>query len=182
MEEYEDCELEIELTEDQSSRVDDLFGIVVSIDIECRDHQSRLLWSACSRAGVKEISREERLKLFDEIRQMNASPGQCCAIFNIDMDGYSEIVEEYKRAKAIQRLKSLPYSEYLNTPHWRKVRDSILERDAGKCKLCNSDQQLHVHHRTYQRLGEEIPEDLITLCASCHRTFHGNGVLVRSTA
>ncbi|MGH2369964.1 MAG: hypothetical protein ACRDI2_17430 [Chloroflexota bacterium] len=29
-----------------------------------------------------------------------------------------------------------------------------------------------VHHLTYERLGDELPEDLAALCAPCHRGAH----------
>lgn len=31
--------------------------------------------------------------------------------------------------------------------------------------------RLHVHHRTYERLGEELPEDLVVLCEVCHEAY-----------
>ena len=30
-----------------------------------------------------------------------------------------------------------------------------------------------MHHRTYDNLGDEEPEDLVVLCRKCHATFHG---------
>jgi hypothetical protein len=37
---------------------------------------------------------------------------------------------------------------------------------------CRSKDGLQVHHRTYERLGEEVPEDLTVLCLSCHNQWH----------
>jgi hypothetical protein len=33
--------------------------------------------------------------------------------------------------------------------------------------------RLEVHHRTYERLGRERPEDLLVLCEKCHAVEHG---------
>lgn len=65
------------------------------------------------------------------------------------------------------------YQAYLNSAHWKSVRVATLERYEGKCALnINHDDAIHIHHRTYERLGEELPEDVIPLCASCHAKFH----------
>ena len=32
-----------------------------------------------------------------------------------------------------------------------------------------------MHHRSYERLGAELPADLIALCAACHRGAHPPG-------
>jgi hypothetical protein len=75
------------------------------------------------------------------------------------------------------RLKSMPYQEYLRTDHWHDRRTVALERANNRCQVCNRTDRLQVHHRTYERRGEEQPEDLIVLCNSCHRLFHDNGKL-----
>ena len=66
----------------------------------------------------------------------------------------------------------LSYQEYLSTPHWKRVRKEALKRAGYKCQLCNSESPLHVHHRTYERLGYEEPGDIIALCAKHHKQFH----------
>ena len=64
------------------------------------------------------------------------------------------------------------YAEYLQSDAWRERRDAALERAGHRCQLCNSDAPLHVHHRTYDRLGAELPQDLTVLCEHCHQKFH----------
>ncbi len=59
-------------------------------------------------------------------------------------------------------------------PNWRSIRRKIIFRDK-KCKHCGeSENILHVHHIIPFRLFEDIniannENNLITLCASCHR-------------
>ena len=74
--------------------------------------------------------------------------------------------------KRIQELKAMPYSEYLLTPEWQTKREQALERARHRCQLCNSAEHLNVHHRTYERLGNEDIEDLTVLCKACHEHFH----------
>jgi len=74
----------------------------------------------------------------------------------------------------LNKLKALPYIEYLQTPHWIKLRDEHLKRSKYHCQICNKNGKLNVHHRTYERKGEELYSDLITLCENCHNLFHNN--------
>lgn len=63
------------------------------------------------------------------------------------------------------------YKEYLQSPQWRFKRSFLIEK-FKTCQLCNSPENLHAHHRTYERLGHELPEDLTLLCKKCHEKFH----------
>jgi 5-methylcytosine-specific restriction endonuclease McrA len=80
------------------------------------------------------------------------------------------------------------YREYLKSDHWREISAEARRRAENRCQVCNSDGELNVHHRTYERIGNERQSDLTVLCARCHKLFHnrdsvsmGNGwALVRS--
>lgn len=65
------------------------------------------------------------------------------------------------------------YRAYLLTRVWRERRDKAIKAAGGRCQLCNSEKYLNVHHRTYARLGKELPNDLTVLCRACHEHFHG---------
>lgn len=69
-------------------------------------------------------------------------------------------------------LRTMPYRDYLKTPHWKATRQRALERADRRCQLCNSTDHLEVHHRTYERRGCERADDLTVLCARCHSKFH----------
>lgn len=69
-------------------------------------------------------------------------------------------------------LRSMPYDDYLMSPEWREVRKVALARAGGRCQGCNTDQRLNVHHRTYDRRGEEALDDLTVLCSTCHARIH----------
>lgn len=64
------------------------------------------------------------------------------------------------------------YEEYILSAAWAAKRLGALERAGCKCQLCRSDKRLHVHHNTYERIGDELPEDLIVLCKRCHKFYH----------
>jgi len=52
-------------------------------------------------------------------------------------------------------------------------------RAGGRCQVCNSPDGLEAHHRTYERLGDELPGDLTCLCRKCHQIFTEHGQLHR---
>jgi len=76
----------------------------------------------------------------------------------------------------IEDLKTMPYKEYLQSNHWKAMRKRQLKLANYKCGLCNSKDNLNVHHKTYENRGDEKDEDLIVLCQECHAKFHGKFV------
>lgn len=77
----------------------------------------------------------------------------------------------------VDLLRAMPYVEYLRSNHWQEKRREAIERALHACQVCNSPDDIHVHHRTYANRGEELPSDLTVLCATCHSLFHNNGRL-----
>jgi len=66
----------------------------------------------------------------------------------------------------------MTYKEYLLTDEWKKKRKIILERANYRCQVCDSNKNLHVHHRTYENIYNENIDDLTLLCGKCHKQFH----------
>jgi N6-L-threonylcarbamoyladenine synthase len=55
------------------------------------------------------------------------------------------------------------------------VREYVLFRDNHKCQLCFSkskDKILNVHHIVSRKKGSNSPDNLITLCKTCHNKVH----------
>lgn len=72
------------------------------------------------------------------------------------------------------------YAEYLKSDAWQTRRAAALRRAEHRCQVCGAAERLEVHHRSYERLGNERPADLVVLCRKCHQVFHDNRTLVRS--
>jgi hypothetical protein len=73
----------------------------------------------------------------------------------------------------VDELRAMPYDEYLQSEEWRHRRRWILHRAESRCEQCGSRREpLHVHHLTYERLGDEHDDDLLVLCARCHLDIH----------
>ena len=64
------------------------------------------------------------------------------------------------------------YHEYIQSDEWRGKRKERLIFAGYCCELCNISYKLEVHHRTYERLGDEELGDLFVLCVDCHQLFH----------
>jgi hypothetical protein len=59
-----------------------------------------------------------------------------------------------------------------------RVRREVLARDQHRCQApgCQRTRFLEVHHKVpRQRGGDNQPENLVTLCGSCHRLWHERG-------
>ena len=82
------------------------------------------------------------------------------------------------------------YEQYLASPQWRLRRERALRLAFYRCQspVCPDHQarlltdaelasrsryRLEVHHLTYARVGRELDDDLIVLCADCHAAIHG---------
>jgi uncharacterized protein YlaI len=65
------------------------------------------------------------------------------------------------------------YAEYLRSEHWRKIKAWFRSTKAKKyCYICESKDNLNLHHKTYKRLGKEKWIDLVYLCERCHHYCH----------
>lgn len=55
------------------------------------------------------------------------------------------------------------------------VREYVLFRDNHTCQHCkgkNKDKVLNVHHIESRKAGGDSPNNLITLCETCHKAYH----------
>lgn len=76
--------------------------------------------------------------------------------------------------KAYKRYK---YNRYMNSYTWKLKRANRLAIDNYECQKCGSKKNLHVHHKTYKRFGNEKMKDLATVCQKCHAKIHKGGRL-----
>src|SRR5207237_9463674 len=62
----------------------------------------------------------------------------------------------------------------LNPDLYTQLRNEVLRRDGWRCQSCGSPTSLQVHHiQKLSQGGWDTNENLITLCAACHRNQHG---------
>jgi len=66
-----------------------------------------------------------------------------------------------------------------------RIRREVLTRDRHRCQSpgCQSTHFLEIHHRTPRaRGGTNDPDNLITLCSSCHAQAHRGGAMIKEPA
>lgn len=63
------------------------------------------------------------------------------------------------------------YQAYIRSQKWRQKAERVKKRDNYRCQTCLSQEDLEVHHKTYEHLYEEPMKDLITLCKFCHEAI-----------
>ena len=71
------------------------------------------------------------------------------------------------------------YKIYMKSEPWSVMREMCLIRSGFMCEKCGAMGKrvggtvtLHVHHKTYKNFGAEDMEDLMVLCANCHKNEH----------
>ena len=61
----------------------------------------------------------------------------------------------------------------LDPEAYRQLCQQVLRRDGWRCQKCGSRTNLQVHHiQLRSQLGDDLEENLITLCSSCHMHLH----------
>ena len=79
----------------------------------------------------------------------------------------------------IQKIKNpdisgVEYQQGEQLGFWN-VREYVLYRDNHKCQYCkgkSKDKILTVHHIVSRQIGGDRPENLLTLCTTCHNSYH----------
>ena len=59
------------------------------------------------------------------------------------------------------------------------VREYVFSRDGHTCRCCRGksrDKILNVHHIESRKIGGDAPNNLITLCETCHKKYHNGEV------
>ena len=64
-------------------------------------------------------------------------------------------------------------------PKPKRIKDEKLLKEyrKGHCELCGNPYRLEVHHIISKGAGgDDVPENLITLCAFCHFKVHSGQI------
>ena len=71
-------------------------------------------------------------------------------------------------------IQGVEYQQGDQMGFWN-VREYVLARDGHKCQHCkgkSGDKILNVHHLESRKTGGNAPNNLITLCETCHKAYH----------
>jgi 5-methylcytosine-specific restriction endonuclease McrA len=73
----------------------------------------------------------------------------------------------------MERLRQKRPRVALKSDEYDRLKMRVLARDGWKCQCCGLRANLQVHHLVYRsQLGVDASDNLITLCATCHRRQH----------
>lgn len=94
-----------------------------------------------------------------------------------DHEKHTASVDAASQAAAEARAQQceawwIRYDTYMASDAWRAKRRKALERDRWLCQGCLEHAAEHVHHLTYERFGNELLCDLVSLCSDCHQRCH----------
>lgn len=96
---------------------------------------------------------------------------------NVAMKTYKTARKTFSDADRVSNAKNIDYQEYIHSKEWKRKAYVAKLRVDWRCQVCNkhsNDIQLDAHHRTYERLGKELPEDITVLCRNCHELYETN--------
>jgi hypothetical protein len=144
----------------------------------CQDAQTWLEFLA----GIKDIGAYQRQDFYivfrrQEItcylRENNDSPPISEGNVSLSAISSSEPNQENNIDFPTLGESAIDRKEYYASDDWKKKASSAKKRVNNKCQVCNSGKNgLIAHHRTYENLGSEKPEDITVLCTRCHKLFH----------
>ena len=77
----------------------------------------------------------------------------------------------HKTTKQLIGMGYPTYWDYLQSPHWKKVRVRLLQKES-MCRLCREAVANTLHHTRYDHLGCERDDDILLLCSHCHDLIH----------
>lgn len=75
-------------------------------------------------------------------------------------------------------IKGVEYQKGNQEGFWN-LREYVLFRDDHTCQNCkgkSKDNILEVHHIVRRKIGCDAPNNLITLCKTCHQNFHNKKI------
>lgn len=141
--------------------------------VDTARHTHVRLWcDRCNRIHKRGVSKQDRTKYRLKVDQLPEYVTKTQRMVGRKNNGEPVPVLPVDTKEPPSELRQMPYSQYLKSNHWKALRRKVLYEACFKCQLCNGTDRLNVHHRTYDRRGNEALSDLTVLCESCHAKFH----------
>jgi N6-L-threonylcarbamoyladenine synthase len=80
------------------------------------------------------------------------------------------------------QISGVDYRDGAQKDFWN-VREYVLYRDNHTCQHCkgkSKDPVLAAHHRDSRQTGGDRPENLLTLCTTCHSAYHAGKIVLKT--
>jgi len=91
---------------------------------------------------------------------------------SVDADALEKVGLVYLAQSLRDEASAVDYDEYIQSEEWFARAYAAKVRAGHRCQVCYSPDKIQAHHRTYDRLGNELPTDITVLCDKCHKLFH----------
>lgn len=88
---------------------------------------------------------------------------------------YTDSTLEIQPQKQLIFISNAEKLAYMKTEQWKQLKFKRLKIAQHKCECCGSTHKLHLHHVNYERLTQELIEDVAILCGGidgCHQKLH----------
>lgn len=76
-----------------------------------------------------------------------------------------------ERDGRLSALGFASYREYLQSDCWRSTKARYRRSSLAQDCICG-EVDIHLHHLTYENIGQEALSDLLPLCRDCHAMVH----------
>lgn len=100
--------------------------------------------------------------------------GECGSVFEINYGFHKGHL--FLWPDTLQSCR-VDYRAYIQSDEWKARATAAKEAAGWRCQVCNRPSTavvLDAHHRTYERLGHERPDDITVLCRDCHELYESN--------
>jgi hypothetical protein len=136
----------------------------------------------CCKKCKKKLSTAKKFSSYS-INEINKMPLVSNEKYNLfindfyksERDNINKFLYEIKDKRQVEWWTG--YTEYMNSPEWKKKRDEIMIRDNYTCNICGNPAQ-QVHHLSYVHKPDEYTWELVSLCKDCHfKHYHPERIL-----
>ena len=132
---------------------------------ECRDTKQKI----CPICGEKFNTKTKKKYCSEECRKVGRKYNNKKSQTELDLSKNNDSIRLIFNGRPINTWYISGFTE--------KLKNNILERDGYRCYVCGKETNLHVHHIIPRdEGGPHIPENLITLCGSCHKSVESGNV------
>lgn len=113
---------------------------------------------------------ERKQRLRQQRRQKALRESSKLKPFPVTVTTLDGVVKPQKLTR--QQERQHKYEAYIQSGRWERRKAEYYFLHEKVCWRCGVTSNIHLHHHTYVRLGNELNEDLVPLCQDCHRRVH----------
>ena len=125
-----------------------------------------------TKAEIREIEAGWKQKARDAKAERRANNGTTRKQMNRRKARLAAEAKGTKKPRPARTEAQKRHDRYLASDGWKKRRKQYFSAHEEACLACGSKKEIHLHHKTYVRLGRELDEDLVPLCQGCHHRVH----------